>query len=302
MTAGLTHISTELAEAIDRLRIDFRRLHAASHHGVHTQPMRGQGLEFRDIRPYAPGDDPRRVDWPLYRRSGTLAVRLYDETRPVRVHVLLDESLSMRTPTPFAETSMPLPIDLARQSAALIAGIALQQTDRVTLHRFDTVIHRPQKLTHVNDLARVFDADEIQERVSAINVVDVLNTLAHRNTHADWLVVISDFCCDDRAEMMLSSLSHISARLALIRAGGPEVPISAAGEYRFVDAESGQARQITLTAKTIARHREALAEFDRTIRTFADEREATYLPISTAAPLLSQLDSLFVNGHWTVVL
>ena len=39
----------------------------------------GAGIEFRDFRPYTPGDDFRSIDWNIYRRLGRVFVRLFEE-------------------------------------------------------------------------------------------------------------------------------------------------------------------------------------------------------------------------------
>ncbi len=55
----------------------------------------GSSLDFQDHRSYAPGDDPRHINWQAYARSGNYSLKLYrEEVRPV-VEILLDVSESM---------------------------------------------------------------------------------------------------------------------------------------------------------------------------------------------------------------
>lgn len=55
----------------------------------------GSSLDFQDHRTYAPGDDPRHINWQAYARTGAYTMKLYrEEVRPV-VDVVFDVSESM---------------------------------------------------------------------------------------------------------------------------------------------------------------------------------------------------------------
>ena len=64
---------------------------AGSHAGMGT----GSSLDFQDHRAYAPGDDPRHINWQAYARTGNYSMKLFrEEVRPV-IDVLWDLSASM---------------------------------------------------------------------------------------------------------------------------------------------------------------------------------------------------------------
>ncbi len=55
----------------------------------------GSSLDFQDHRNYAPGDDPRHINWQAYARTGDYTMKLFrEEVRPV-VDIVLDVSDSM---------------------------------------------------------------------------------------------------------------------------------------------------------------------------------------------------------------
>lgn len=56
---------------------------------------RGEGYEFVELRAYAPGDDPRRIDWAASARSGTLQTRVLQEENALEIAALVDASGSM---------------------------------------------------------------------------------------------------------------------------------------------------------------------------------------------------------------
>src|SRR5262249_2169101 len=50
----------------------------------------GSSLEFKDPRPYEPGDDLRRLDWNAYARSDQLTVKVYREEVHPHVEIAVD--------------------------------------------------------------------------------------------------------------------------------------------------------------------------------------------------------------------
>lgn len=110
--------------------------------GAHASARPGDGGEFRDLHPYAPGDRLRRIDWKATaRRSqgfGDLYVRRTDATSDATVVLVIDsrddvgeriESWSVDTDGVAGLSSM----DLAREAAASLAVSAIGGGDRVSL-------------------------------------------------------------------------------------------------------------------------------------------------------------------------
>lgn len=112
-------------------------------HGSHQGARPGQGGDFRDIHPFAPGDELRRVDWRatarLARRPGDLLVRrtqrLSDSTVVIAIDTVDDLGEAVVTwGTDDPEHSGVTSLDLARQAALSIATSAVQTGDRVAYH------------------------------------------------------------------------------------------------------------------------------------------------------------------------
>lgn len=85
----------------------------------------GASLDFLDYREYAPGDDPRAVDWGVYARSDRLAVRRFREEIRPRLDLFLDASASMAAPVP-EKGLAALMLAVALSHAARNAGYADQ--------------------------------------------------------------------------------------------------------------------------------------------------------------------------------
>lgn len=126
----MTHelVTPELRARLRDLRLVPRRAAGAQGLGQHSSRSRGTGLEFAQYRAYAPGDEPRRVDWKLYARSDRYFVRESERDSPLDLWVLVDVSASMAQGDEADPSSSRL--DAARTLAACVIELALRQGDR----------------------------------------------------------------------------------------------------------------------------------------------------------------------------
>lgn len=99
-----------------------RALLLGSHSGAH----RGRGLEFEEVRPYAPGDDVRSIDWRVTARRGRVHTKLFREERERPVWLLVDLQPGM-----FFGSRRQTKSALAVRAAALLAWTATGGGDRV---------------------------------------------------------------------------------------------------------------------------------------------------------------------------
>lgn len=112
-------------------------------HGAHDGSRPGQGGDFRDIHPFAPGDELRRVDWRATARAamrpGDLLVRRTDALSDASVVIVMDTADDLgavvatwgrRDPERSGITSL----DVAREAARSLAEAAAASRDRVSFH------------------------------------------------------------------------------------------------------------------------------------------------------------------------
>ena len=78
-----------------RLRLPLRSKVWRGGSGEFAGSGTGSSMDFQDHRNYAPGDDPRHINWQAYARTGQYTMKLYrEEVRPV-VDLICDVSPSM---------------------------------------------------------------------------------------------------------------------------------------------------------------------------------------------------------------
>lgn len=119
-------LSPALLAALRGQELTARRTLDGALIGGHASALPGAGLEFSQYRSYRPGDDPRRVDWKLFSRSGRYFVREAEGERSVTVRIVLDASASMAM-----AGNGTTKFDRGRELAAGIAWLAHRQGDAV---------------------------------------------------------------------------------------------------------------------------------------------------------------------------
>lgn len=112
-------------------------------HGAHEGARPGQGGDFRDIHPFAPGDELRRVDWKatarMARRPGDLLARRTNTQSDASVVIAMDTADELGAVvatwgTPDLERSGITSLDHARSAARSIAAATIERGDRVAFH------------------------------------------------------------------------------------------------------------------------------------------------------------------------
>ncbi len=79
-----------LRGAAQGLNLRAHRPALARLHGGHRSAQRGRGLEFEEVRLYAPGDDARSIDWRVTARRGKPHTKMFREDRERPVWLLAD--------------------------------------------------------------------------------------------------------------------------------------------------------------------------------------------------------------------
>ncbi|GAA1524381.1 uncharacterized protein (DUF58 family) [Microbacterium ginsengiterrae] len=111
--------------------------------GGHQGRRLGQGGDFRDIHPFVPGDELRRVDWRatarVARNRGELLVRRTDTLSDATMVIAIDTADDLGEVVATwgsgdLERSGTTSLDLARLAARSIAVSAVAAGDRVALH------------------------------------------------------------------------------------------------------------------------------------------------------------------------
>src|SRR6185436_14125404 len=120
---------------LDRYRLRLRQRDRGTVTGAHLIRQRGQSLDFREFRPYLPGDDVRHVDWRAsarHHRRDELVVRTFEHEVQTRLVISIDTRPTMRLPDVASK------LQLARWFAEAMSYIAARSGDSVAFHALES--------------------------------------------------------------------------------------------------------------------------------------------------------------------
>ena len=117
----------------ERLRRMLEPLETQAFAGNEVARVKGDGLEFADMRLFVPGDRLRAINWRASARRGELVVNERHPERNTDVIVFLDSFAEART---LEESTL----DRAVRASATFAAMALDRRDRVGLVTFGGVL------------------------------------------------------------------------------------------------------------------------------------------------------------------
>jgi uncharacterized protein (DUF58 family) len=293
-----------LLTQVRRLSLTPRHIRTSGLAGEHRSLRRGSSPEFADFKSYSIGDDFRRIDWNIYSRLGSLFVRLSEVTTDISIHVLLDASESMAWNGLGARRSK---FTAARQITGLLAYLALQRFDRVSIASF------AQTLGPAYGPAQ--GRSSIQPMLGYVaglrtggstNLARLMDQYLSARRRPGFLLLVSDLLSGEPEEL--------GAALRAYRARGWEVAIlhiidpaerdpallaaeiEERGSIDLVDVETHERLRISLTEEVIERCREAARLWREAIEQVCRDEHVLLVPIETDRPVSETLRRLTEAG------
>jgi uncharacterized protein (DUF58 family) len=191
--------------------------------GMHRSPYAGVSVEFAQHRPYAPGDDIRRLDWKVYAKTDKLQIKQYQQETNLDLVVLVDASGSMNFGTRlYADAtgsgrvvSMDgrpnwTKFDHATATAAALAYVTVEQGDRVGLvvyaDEIRTMLPRSGRKATWRSIVDLLSTHPVDTQTDFARVME--QTLA-KVTNRCLFAIVSDFFDDpERIRAALARVKH----------------------------------------------------------------------------------------------
>jgi len=281
---------------LESLTLIARQAQRGQWQGERRSPKRGQSVEFADYRNYVPGDDFRLVDWNAYARLERFFLKLFVEEQDLTMHLLLDTSRSMDWPSEIAGQPGHK-FTYARRAAAALGYIALASLDRVTVSAIGDGIGASPFLPRRGrqQAFALFDYLTGLATTGPTNLAQSLTQYATQARQPGPLLIFSDLLDSSQPSnpstfqpSFASGLTALLARrfeVSLIHLLSPdEVDPPLAGDLRLLDAETGQAVEITADYEALARYKTGLAAWQTEIRDWCSRRNIAYVPVTTDTP------------------
>lgn len=182
--------TSELLKKVRKIEISIRgyvhELFAGEYHSV----FKGQGMEFAEVREYAPGDDIRNIDWNVTARMNHPYVKQFNEERELSVLFLFDGSMSQH----FA-TRGDLKKNIGIEISAVLTSAALLNNDKVGLYIYTDIIEKMVPIRkgkkHILRLIRELLAFQPEQKGTSLkNALEYAHHLLKKRTT---IFIISDF-------------------------------------------------------------------------------------------------------------
>lgn len=263
--------------------------------GKHTSPDKGVSMEFAEHRPYAPGDDPRTLDWRVMARSDRNVVRQYIEETNLRATLAVDVSGSMAYTGTKAATlagKAMSKLSYAKYLAAALAYMFVKQGDAAGLVTFDRKpLDFVRAASRPSQVRRILEVLYQAKAGADTDAAAVLHDVAERIPRRGVVFLISDLF-DDPVKIV-EALHHFDFRqheLVVIHLMAEEeltFPFSGYQQFRDLEKVSPMLR-IDPQAVRVS-YLEHIGKFVRTIEAACGNLHADYVPVNTKNPLRQTL-------------
>jgi uncharacterized protein (DUF58 family) len=263
--------SSEFLAQLERLSLLSRRVFRGRVRGERRSPRRGHSVEFCDYRAYGVGDDLRYVDWNIYGRLDRLHVKLFVDEQDLCLHLLLDASASM-------DFGAPTKLEYGARLAAALGFIGLVSMERVGVGVLRERVAEGWPPTRGrNQVMNLFDFLGRVRPAGGTTLNDGLQNYARRAREPGLAIVISDLLDPGGFEAGVRALLEHRFDVHLIHVLAPEeMNPELAGDFRLVDSETGEVRELSVDGDAIRAYRERLRQFLERVEAFSRAHELGY--------------------------
>ncbi|WP_432205292.1 DUF58 domain-containing protein (plasmid) [Cetobacterium somerae] len=200
--------------------------------GQYHSCLKGNGMEFADIRRYAPGDDVKKIDWKVTARQRKAYVKEFVEERELSVFLLVDISASNR----FKDK-----LDLITELVGSLAFSANKNGDRVGAMFFSNEIEKviPLKKGKKHTLSIIENLLTINPKGDKTDISRALRYFGKVFKRRAIIFLISDFLDENyEKELKILSQRHEIIPIRIADRKYESLPLGAI--FTLEDSETGE--------------------------------------------------------------
>jgi len=281
----------EFQRKLDYLAMVSRRVFSGAMRAERRTKKTGSGVEFADHRDYAPGDDFRYLDWHAYQRFDRLLIRLYEEEEDLSIYFIVDTSSSMA----FGDGEK---LRHAKRLAAALAYVGLANLDRIAIvTATDEISGRMQS---TRGKARIFRIFRFLRGVRAEGHTDLgeaMKTFVAQHKRRGLAVLLTDLYDPMGFERGINVLRYNKFEPFVLHIVDPtEARPDLRGDVRVYDCETGDEREVTVTAKVLERYGQAYNEYLEEVQRFCTTRQVSYFRADVNIPFDELILRVFRRG------
>jgi uncharacterized protein (DUF58 family) len=295
VTEGPPSLPPETEAVLRRLEYVVRNKLDGLLQGSYLGLVPGPGSEPGESRQYHPGDDVRRMDWPVTARTMTPHVRQTVADRELECWLVVDLSPSQDFGTVNLEKR-----ELVYAAATAVAHLTAKAGNRigaiVTTGEQSFRVPAVAGTTHARYLLRKIAATPRATSSGGSDLRNALEVLRRPLGRRGMVTVISDFLGVADWERPLRGLGDRHEMLGIEIIDPREMDLPAAGLVTFVDPESGEQLEVqTSDAQLRYRYASAAREQRDQIATMLRRAGADHLQLRTDSDWLADITRFVVT-------
>lgn len=275
-------LETGFVRELEALR---RRLQVRARSGAGGERIakrRGSSAEFLEHRPYAPGDDLRRIDWLAYARTGEPVFKLFRAEEDVVMRLVVDASASLAGGT-------PPKLEIAKRLAAAIGYLGLAASERTQVawaaDGLEKMGEPARGRSALPKLLRELDAFEAHGETDLATAID---QVLLRSSRPGMLVIISDFMDPGPFDAAITKAASAGHDVSMIQVlAREEVDPQFDGDFALEDVETGDVVEVTMDANAIEAYLARLNKLLLALRALAKKTRASYVRHVADEPVIN---------------
>ena len=281
----------EFQRKLEMLAIVAKRVFSGAMRAERRAKKIGSGVEFADHRDYTAGDDFRYLDWSVYQRFDRLLIRLYEEEEDLSIYFIVDTSSSMG----FGDGEK---LRQAKRLCAALAYVGLANLDRISIVTATDEVSGRMPTTRGK--ARIFRIFRFLTSVRANGTTDLgdaMRTFVAQHKRRGLAVLLSDLYDPAGFERGINVLRYNRFEPFVLHIVDPrESKPDLKGDVRVYDCETGEEREVTVTAKVLERYRYAYEEYLEEVQRFCVQKQVAYFRADVNTPFDELILRVFRRG------
>lgn len=276
------YLKPDVVQQIARLDLRAKFIVKGFLQGLHASPFHGFSVEFSEHRRYAPGDDPKDIDWLIYAKTDKHYVKKYEAETNITGYLVIDGSGSMG----YTYRQQLTKLDYSISLAAALCWLMVHQQDPCGLMVFGEKVQsslparsRRSQIAEVLSLLANVKPKGVSQIASSL--VQIGGMLRHRSL----LMVFSDLLAEPAAiHDALLRLRHRSHDVILFHVlDEAEVRFPFQGMVELTEPEAGQ--KMVIDADAARRdYVTRVEEFRNDYQEFCQRAGIDYVSLDTSMP------------------
>ena len=252
--------------------------------GNHLTTFKGDGLDFREIREYAYGDDIRRINWKATAKSNTLRTNVFNEERELNIVLAFMVSGSIHF------GSVKLKQEVIAEVLALLAFSALKDDNRLQSIFFSDKKEKffePSKSESVvyGILENAIMINPLEKEVDFKAFCDFVNSVVKQKS---LIFIVGDFYGD----VDLSEIAHKNEIYAItVRDRFEEYPMLN-GEFELIDTNTLKASELMLNKEVAGAYQKLIQAHDEKLKEHFLQHQITHGKIYTDDDIYIRLSQI----------